>query len=388
VKIDQISNSFNTDDKYQLIKIWGLAKERYNRAYGLTNKAIEAGTIISFLSSLVYGLAEAQDLPSAIQSILSIEREDVRGRQEGNLIITENLAENTIIVQKPNISGQPELYLRPLIVCRGIPNGGGYELLYSYTGEVGSFRQFLTGLRDKPVPMDRKVGRLGGKSDEEIFDKTGITTTDLNELVGYQYSTFNASVFAMKLTKKYSLTPYEVADTQQSQYVADTRRNAKEHTQYGMGIPKSQEPKLVPFGNICLYYPKLKYQNTISVRTHLGKQIGGVPNKKISAKLTSIILNLLEQIQPTHDEINRLSTAERHIYDRLINLGKLHKSLPQTTDKSVGEIKKRLKLLEDEIQIGNNSPQLKKEIISLLQSLRDFKCISQGQVNTYIKQNL
>ena len=136
-----------------------------------------------------------------------------------------------------------------------------------------------------------------------------------------------------------------------------------------------------------LSLPNLKYKNILSVRTHLGKTIGGTPNIKITPKMTSIILNLLEHIQPTHEELNRLSANERQLYDRLVYLGKLHTQLPQTSDKSISELKKRLKLLEGEINIGNDSPQISSEIKHILKCLRDFNVISPKQIKEYLTKN-
>ena len=390
VKIDQISNSIDVDDKYKLIKIWNVVKNKYNQAYGLTNKVVDAETIISFLNALLYKEDNNEALPSAIQDIISNVRQGAEPIMEGELIITPIIPENTIMLQKSNIANQPELYLRVVTIhTRG--EHGNYALLYSFNGEVGTYKQFFP-THQIGVPSDRKLNaegkqsNRGGKSDDEIKNKTGITTKDLNKLVGYEQSTFNPSVFAKKLATKYRLTPYAVADTTQKQFATYAGRKP-EYTEYGMGIPKSQEPKLVPFGNIMLSLPNLKYKNILAIRTHNNKTIGGLPNVKISAKLTSILLNLIEHIQPTHEEINRLTPQERHIYDRVVYLGRLHKSIPNTNDKSIAELKKRLSLLEGEINIGNNSPQISTEIKSILKSLKDFHVITQKQIKEYITKN-
>jgi len=388
VKIDQISNSLTPEDKYQLIKIWKLVKERYNRAYGLTNKTIDAETIVAFLNGLVYGIEESGQLPSAVQGVISqIREEGVEALQEGELIITPYVGDNMVMVQRSNISGQPPLYIKAVVINPSARNDGGYALLYSFSGEQGTFKQYFAGGKEGGVPEDRKEGGRGGKSNDEIKQKTGITTNDLNKLVGYTFGGFNPSVVAKRLAMKYRLTAVPVAETNQSPYKTSTRHDAKEHIQYGLGIARANEPKLVQFGNVMLSLPNLKYKNILSVRTHLGKTIGGTPNIKITPKMTSIILNLLEHIQPTHEELNRLSANERQLYDRLVYLGKLHTQLPQTSDKSINELKKRLKLLEGEINIGNDSPQISSEIKHILKCLRDFNVITPKQIKEYLTKN-
>ena len=395
VKIDQISNSLEPEDKFQLIKIWKLIKERYNRAYGLTNKSIEAGTIVAFLKSSVYGIDEAHELPSSVQGVLSQIQEGGREiLEEGKLIITPELENNQIVIQRSDVNDQPPLYIR---VLQENPKraDGIYQILYSFTGEVGSFKMYLPILK-RPVPADRRPlnkrgepSNRGGNSDTEIKEKTGITTGDLNKLVGFDRTVFNASLVAKKIVEKYHIIPFKPDDAgvNHRKYGTYGARENDRHDEYGMGIPKVNEPKLVQFGNIMISLPNLKYKNILSVRTHLGKTMGGTPNVKISAKLSSIILNLLEHIQPTHDEINRLSSYERQLYDRIVYLGRLHTKLPQTNDKSINELKKRLKLLEGEINIGNNSPQIYSEIKHILNSLRDFNVITPKQLKDYLTKN-
>ena len=399
VKIDQIANSLSPEDKYQLIKIWKLVKERYNRAYGITNKGVDAETIIAFFNGLIHGAEESSQLPSAVQNIISqISKGGAEIFQEGELIITPEIGSNQIIIQKSNIAGQPPLFIR---VLQENPRrtDGLYQILYSFTGEIGSFKMFLPILH-RPVPLDRRPlnkkgqpSQRGGGSDIEIRERTGITTGDLNKLVGFDKHAFNASLVAKKLVEKYHIIPFNPNEEGVTHRKYGTYGGVERHDEYGMGISKSygiekaNEPKLVQFGNIMISLPNLKYKNILSVRTHLGKTMGGTPNVKISEKLSSIIMNLLEHIQPTHDELNRLSAYERQLYDRIVYLGRLHTKLPQTNDKSINELKKRLKLLEGEINIGNNSPQISSEIKHILYSLRDFNVITPKQIKEYLTKN-
>jgi hypothetical protein len=392
VKIDQISNSLTPEDKYQLIKIWSLVKERYNRAYGLNNKSIDSETIIAFLNTLIHGIEESSQLPSAVQSVISQINEGGVA-QEGELIITPEIGNNQIIIRKSNISGQPPLFIR-VLQENARRADGLYQILYSFSGEVGTFKMYLPILH-RPVPVDRRPlnskgqpSNRGGHSDVEIKERTGITTGDLNKLVGFDRHSFNPSTVAKKLVEKYHIIPFKPNDEGVNHRKYGTYGSREgQHDEYGMGIPKVNEPKLVQFGNVMISLPNLKYKNILSVRTHLGKTIGGTPNVKISAKLSSIILNLLEHIQPTHEELHRLDKQERQLYDRLVYLGRLHTKLPQTNDKSIDELKKRLKLLEGEINIGNNSPQISSDIKHILYSLRDFNVITPKQIKDYLTKN-
>jgi hypothetical protein len=116
------------------------------------------------------------------------------------------------------------------------------------------------------------------------------------------------------------------------------------------------------------------------------KSINGLPTTKVSERFVKLIMNMLEGIHPTHSDLAHLPIGERQIYDRMITLANLNKTIPHQSDKSIQELKKRLKLLEAEIEIGNNSPLIKKEIFQILQSLKDFKVINKKQIDDYLKQ--
>jgi len=388
VKIDQIANSFSENEKFELIKAWKVAKDKYNRAYGLTNKQVSADTIVSFFRGLLFGKAEAQELPSAIQDILSMNEAGGEVSLKGDVIMT--IQDDAVILQKANVSGQPSVYLKVVHLPYRY-NGENvnafrrFVLVYSFTGEVGTYKQYFV----ENVPYNRRErGGIGGQSYKEIEEKTGITAKDFYIAINQTpLQVINPFSYAMTLVQKFRIVPVEIQDAREESY--STRKDGgNQKLEVGLGISKKDEPKLVPFGNIVINYPNLKYKDTLTIKTHLHKTIGGVPNKKISKKLTSIILNLLERIQPTQDELYRLTTEERQIYDRLIHLAKLHTELPNTNDKSVSDYKKRLKLLEGEIEIGNNSPTIVKEIKHILQCLKELHAITEKQKKQYEKQNL
>ena len=74
------------------------------------------------------------------------------------------------------------------------------------------------------------------------------------------------------------------------------------------------------------------------------------------------------------------------MYDRLVNLAKLHKLIPHNVEKTKNDYKKRLKILEGEIEIGNNNHDIIKEIKEIKESLRNLGCINKTQQNDYLKQ--
>jgi hypothetical protein len=95
---------------------------------------------------------------------------------------------------------------------------------------------------------------------------------------------------------------------------------------------------------------------------------------------------MMKGIYPTHSDLDSLKTGERQVYDRLITLAHLNKNVVHQKDNTVKDLKKRLKLLEGEIEIGNNSPLIKKEIYAILHTLKDFKVITEPQIKKYLQQ--
>ena len=378
VIIEQVANSFveEPEKKFELNKIWNLVVSKFKKIYG-SNSKVDADTIIEFLNGLIRKMDS--DLPIAVEQAIYSEEPIL---DQGKIHV-EQIDTSTIELKKPTMRGEPPLYFRAVLVHRR--GDSKYALLYSFTNEIGSFKEYF----DEGVPNDRKMQGVRGKikSSKEIKDKTGITVPDLYEALGEDgkgYTSLNGSSYCKKLIRKFNISPIEVQDTIQSSYKSGI--NKPQQVEYGMGIHKQHEPKLIPFGQVSILYNKLKNENTLAIKTHQGKSIGGLPNKKISKKLASIIMDLIEGMHPTHDELTRLDKSDRIIYDKVVYLGKLHTDIPHTNETTINDLKKRLKLLEGEIEIGNNSPQLKQEINEIIKNLILFKTITPKQGKDYLKQ--
>ena len=114
--------------------------------------------------------------------------------------------------------------------------------------------------------------------------------------------------------------------------------------------------------------------------------IVGLKNTKVSDKFVKIIMNMIDNIHPTMQDINGLSAQEKQLYDRLIVLAGLNKMMPHTRDKTINDYKKQMKLIEGEIIAGNNSPLLLQELYVVIHSLKDFGILSQKDIKSYLAQ--
>ena len=154
----------------------------------------------------------------------------------------------------------------------------------------------------------------------------------------------------------------------------------------GLGVLNKQLPKFVPFGKMLLGLHKLYYNNVLCVKWTTMKNVAGFSNAKVSEKFVRILMNLLEHISPTVNEIHSLSTGEKALFDRLIYISQLHKTVHHTTDKTVHNLKERMKLVEGELLAGNNNKVLYKELYAICHSLKDFGVLSGTAIKEYLAQ--
>jgi hypothetical protein len=98
------------------------------------------------------------------------------------------------------------------------------------------------------------------------------------------------------------------------------------------------------------------------------------------------MMKLLQGTHPTHAEITGLPLVEKQLYDRLIHLANLNKMLPNTESKTIEELKRRMKLIEGEINAGNNSPLLVKELYAICHTLKEFGMLSIKELKMYMSQ--
>ena len=152
-----------------------------------------------------------------------------------------------------------------------------------------------------------------------------------------------------------------------------------------MGLPE-QLPDYAQFGKCLILVKKLFYDNILSLVSEKKKQFKGFKTIKVSERFVELIMQMLKGHKPTSKDLKSLDAKEREIYDELIQLSGLHKSVEHTGDKTVEELKKRLELIEGEIGVGNDNPELLKELYSTVSLLVHFKKITPTEAKSYLKQ--
>jgi hypothetical protein len=144
--------------------------------------------------------------------------------------------------------------------------------------------------------------------------------------------------------------------------------------------------KLVGFGAIKISPAQLQLYNVLRVREPSKHSIRGLPDTRVSKDMTYILSKVMRGVSPSQTELNALSPQERSMYDTVIFKAKLHTQVPHTADMSIADLKRRLSLLEGEVQAGNNNKDIKKELNSVVRQLIELRAISTQNGRNYLKQ--
>ena len=372
--IEQVANAIDkfgdVDKKLTLLKTWELFKAKFVKIYGVNNSRLGADDILTFI--YLY-LNDEIDEVTTEQELIKSEFKRERGVKLTDKGVADSKAlsiSDHVLEITRNDTGK-KLYLACLKTKEKLNNRtrDHYVLLYSFTGKQGSFKQFF----DTSKPSDRKI-----KSTEEISYETGINQADFLSM----FNSLNPSKIAEYMISN-GIIPISISDVSSEAY--QTIRGTS-GTQYGYGLHPEKIPETAHFGKMIILLKKLYYHNILSVKHHNGISVAGFPNVKVGEKFVSIIMNLMEGINPTHSDINSLNIGEKMVYDRLIHLADLHKKVVHNSDKTIQELKKKLKLLEGEIGIGNNNPQLKKDIYYVVHSLKNLGVLDHKQMKEYLSQ--
>ena len=165
-------------------------------------------------------------------------------------------------------------------------------------------------------------------------------------------------------------------------YIPDINTAEAKH-EHGEGIRLKRKNPLVGFGKIMLNREQLKLNNNLVAKHPNGKTIIGFPIKRnVSDAFVHTVDSYLDGEQnPKHE--NEIPEDEHVVLDRLLQLAKVKKG-PNKAN-TVKALKHRLEILEGEIDAGNNSPLIKKEMYSIVHGLKNFGCITQAQATTYMK---
>ena len=119
--------------------------------------------------------------------------------------------------------------------------------------------------------------------------------------------------------------------------------------------------------------------------------MGNIPtfkSHKVSDDFVKLIMMIIQDKKPTKYQVENLSNDEQSLYHRALALGLLHKhkAIPKVGDGIVEDLKHKLKLIEEEIDAGNDNPLLINEMKNVLYHMVDLKMISVLGAKKHLKQ--
>jgi len=164
-------------------------------------------------------------------------------------------------------------------------------------------------------------------------------------------------------------------------------------TMYGWGLNKEAITKHAKFGKNIILLDKLCYKNILSIKDKKMHSVEHLPNVKVSDTLADIIVNMCKNEYPTKQTLDTLSSSEKQLFDLLLYVSGLRKSKhvnktenTAAKDANIKELKQRFKIVEAEIQAGNNNPIVKAELKEIINKLVLYNVISQNNGKKYLQQ--
>ena len=139
------------------------------------------------------------------------------------------------------------------------------------------------------------------------------------------------------------------------------------------------------FGKVYITADQLYFNNLLGIRNKSNRQVTGIPNVMVSDTLVHLLFKILDGGSLTKSDLSVIKPHERIIYDKLMKLSGFHKTMVNTVDDTLSEMKKRLELISGEIEAGNNNKELLKEAHQILFSMAQMNVITHVAANEYYK---
>jgi hypothetical protein len=139
-------------------------------------------------------------------------------------------------------------------------------------------------------------------------------------------------------------------------------------------------PKYSVFGSVLISPTELYHNNKLVIRNKLKNNIIGLRDRKVSDEFRDNILSIIKNEPILHS----LNENEQVIYDTLITKANLHRKLPQTKNKTIEELKRRVVILEGAINAGNDN--VNEELKETLKHLVNLKVLGENEMMRFYKQ--
>ena len=143
-----------------------------------------------------------------------------------------------------------------------------------------------------------------------------------------------------------------------------------------------EQKSYVGLGKHFIHRHKLMHDGILQIRRKSGTTLNHLPTQKISKPLAHILVKLIGTDHPSFEDMQKLEDNDKSLLNRIIKHSKIDDRLMLPTPERSEEDQQwnRFQVLVGEMQAGNNSPELVKELKGLLLKMAHTNRLPKGQV--------
>ena len=397
--IEQVLREYNSDDLQTLKKYRELIFKKLKTKYGLKNKDVIVEDIINDFNLYLDDIRNKREL-IIIKSPDQIERDEIHNEEllktdnieqeiEGQLLDEEKLNkldEGTSEEKQEKQELSENISVEPTDNNSiKISNTETDTYVYIKLGKDKKKKHLLISYTDddtgKYIQLDNR-GSSGEYGLETLKENLNLNSNDIRLIFGkvlknnemYDYMETIFQLDGVKEKRLYKLTQSGKKSIQQ-EYM-------------GWGIEKPDIPDEVKIGDHKLLLKKLINFNIFSIKNKHNKNVKGLLSIPVSKHFKNIILSLVKSENISNNDLSLLTDDEKELLTVLINATRTRETiggkLPLNDDKIINKLKDRLKLIEGEMQSGNNNKELYNELYQIIQKLVHFNVLKKYRVEKYL----
>lgn len=379
--IENIIKSMSNNEIFEFNKYFGIIKQLIIKIYGVQNENVKANEYITLIGDILFYGKYGKEYENGIDDLSYLDETKIKPNYLNNLLknvgkikeyevienneqkietIKKRLEETNIIMGVNENSNCVYFHIsdsREMIYFKISDTNSIY---FSFENEVNSYSKLL-----KSIVKD-------------VFNRVGINFEDITYILNIKtmndfYKTLNLFVTPEKSRK--------------IRYVGSYDREKKYgKTLIGFGLKNKIEipSGLLQFGKTKINLEKLYYNNILVIKSKQGNSVIGLKNTPVSDNFVNLIMKLMQNENVSNYDIKNLNNKEQNLYNEVLYISGIHKDTHNnTTELTIENLKKRLSLLEGEIEAGNNNQQNLKELYEILFKLSNLKVISNNQARKH-----
>ena len=380
--IENVIKSFTPEQQFQINKYFGAISEHVFDTYGRNNTNLTTKDTVEIITSVLerilnpeieYTVEEetsSSTAPPAGQTNIFTLQDD-----KGVDTNFEYGVDNNSFVINNKADGKHVFFKI------GEDNKGKNILLYSTDENKlgGHFKQVMNNRTSGKDPQDVLRNIINEYLKLDTYAKTNI--------VNNKYSNTSDFIDYIKSNPTFKIEPFKEGFKQRQTFIDKFGRT---YYRGGAGLggirdPNRELPEYSRFGKLIIAPRKLYYKNILSVKSPNGRSVDGFNNCKVSNGFVDAIMDMYDN-KDVSGIVDSLKSEERILFGRLLYVAGLHKKFKINNNETLRQLKEKYKIIEGEIEAGNNNPQLINQLKNVLYELYHMDAISIPAIKKYLKQ--